>query len=765
MLEKIICIKNVGRFRDYNARGDVSLRKINLVYADNGRGKTTLCAILRSLQSGKSEYIIERKTLGSSDEAFVQLRLDGATTSFNSTGWSSTHPEIALFDSEFIHSNVYSGDIVDHEHKKNLYRVIVGAQGKQLAKDIDDIDGLIREANSSIRDAREAASRTLPSGISLEQYLLWQPEADVDQKVQEKKNEISRLQRTLDKATEIQTKNILTAVILPSIPPSFLLILKKQLTDISSEAEAHVRRQINNHYMGSQGETWLSQGLGFVVDEKCPFCGQVINGNDLIASYRSHFNASYKELKTQIALLSQEIGDAIGETSLNTALQAIPNNLVLVEFWKQFMEINLPLLDIEDIRKKYKVLNELALFLVQRKQQLPTEPIIPESDFNDALAEVTNLQMLVSNYNSVVSETNNQINALKSSTQQSTTIVALKGDLARLEANKIRFEKEVSKACSDYQSAQNSKSLLDRQKSTARNQLDQYCQQILQTYQSSINTYLDQFNAGFRITNSRHLYTGGSPSSQYQIEINSNPVELGDSRTQPGIPCFRTTLSSGDRSALAFAFFLASLKNDAGIGNKIVVFDDPFTSQDRYRRTCTQQLIRQFADMAHQVIVLSHDPHFLRLIWEGHSSVDVKTIQICPTGDKTVISEWDIESETQSHYLKNYSMLLDFYRDRKGDPINVVRSIRPFIEGLLRIHFPGHFLANEWLGDFINKIRSAANTDGLSHAQADLEEIVAINDFSKKYHHEQNSNADSEPISDEELHGYVKRTLRLVGGC
>lgn len=765
MVEKIICIKNIGRFRDYNARGDVSLRKMNLVYADNGRGKTTLCAILRSLQSGKSEYIMERKTLGSSDEAFVQLRINGTTTSFNSTGWSSTHAEIALFDSEFIHNNVYSGDIVDHEHKKNLYRVIIGAQGKQLAKDIDDIDGKIRELNSSIRDAKEAVSRTLPFGISLEQYLLWQPEADVDQKVQEKKNEISRLQRTLDKATEVQTKNLLAEVILPSIPSSFLLVLKKQLTDISSEAEAHVRHQINNHYMGSQGETWLSQGLGFVVDEKCPFCGQVINGNDLIASYRSHFNVSYKELKLQIAHLSQEISDAIGETNLNTALQSIPNNLVLIEFWKQFREIALPPLDIEDIRKKYKVLHDLALDLVRRKQQSPTEPVIPESNYHDTLVEVTNLQMLVDAYNKEVNETNDHINAIKSSTQQSTAIVALKADLASLEANKIRFENEVNQACSDYQSAQKTKTILEQQKSTARNQLDQYCQQILQTYQSSINTYLDQFNAGFRITNSRHLYTGGTPSSHYQIEINSNPVELGDSRTQPGTPCFRTTLSSGDRSALAFAFFLASLKNDAGIGNKIVVFDDPFTSQDRYRRTCTQQLIRQFADMAQQVIVLSHDPHFLRLIWEAHSIEDVKAIQMCRTGDNTVICEWDIESETQSNYLKNYSMLLDFYRDRKGNPLNVVRSIRPFIEGLLRIHFPGHFLTNEWLGDFINKIRSAANTDGLSHAQADLDEIVAINDFSKKYHHEQNDNADSEPISDEELHGYVKRTLRLVGGC
>jgi len=115
--------------------------------------------------------------------------------------------------------------------------------------------------------------------------------------------------------------------------------------------------------------------------------------------------------------------------------------------------------------------------------------------------------------------------------------------------------------------------------------------------------------------------------------------------------------------------------------------------------------------------------------------------------------------------LKTIPTLLDFYREQKGTPLNVVRSIRPFIEGMLRAHFPGHFQSTEWLGDFIIKIRNAVNTDGLSHAQADLAEIEMINEYSKKYHHGQNPNADSEPLSEDELHGFVKRTLRLVGGC
>jgi wobble nucleotide-excising tRNase len=764
MIEKFVSIKNIGRFRDCSPRGDVTFRKLTLLFAENGRGKTTLCAIVRSLQTGRPEFISERKTLGTTDPASVHIRLGGDSFTFSNNAWSATHPDIAIFDSVFVHDNVYAGDYVDHEHKKNLYRVIVGAQGVHLARQIEELDGKIRDANTEIRTKKEAVSRMLPNGTALEEYLAWQPVEDIESKIQQKKTEIANRERTLEKATEIQSKGLLAKITLPAFPSDFVTILSKQLADITADAEARVREQINAHNMGNQGETWLSQGLGFVADDKCPFCGQSINGNELIAAYRSHFNAAYKALKQEVAQLTQRISSSIGESSLNAAQQAISSNLTLVEFWKQFAEMALPEFPFEDVRRKYATLRDLALALAHRKQQSPTEPVTPESDFQTALDAVTALQESVQIYNAAVDTCNERINAQKSAAQQGSDINALKRELADLEAKKRRFSPEVVEACAEYHKALTAKKDLEKQKEDRKKELDQYCQQILQTYESSINTYLDQFNAGFRITNSRHLYTGGTPSSHYQIVINNCTVDLGDSRTQPGKPCFKTTLSSGDRSALALAFFLAALKQDSGIGNKIVVLDDPFTSQDRFRRTCTQQLIRQLASEAEQVIVLSHDPHFLRLIWEGYPPSDIKTLQICRAGDTVIIGEWDIEAETQSTYIKNYSVLLDFYRERKGRPLDVARTIRPFLEGLLRAHFPGHFQSNEWLGDFIGTIRNCSETDGLSHAKADLSEIEAINEYSKRYHHDQNPNADSEPLSEDELHSYVKRTLRLVGG-
>ncbi len=742
----------------------MAFRKLVLLFAENGRGKTTLCAILRSLQSGHSEYISERKALGTSDAASVQIRVGGNTVSFSSNGWSATHPDISIFDSAFIHDNVYAGDYVDHEHKKNLYRIIVGAQGVQLAEQIEELDSKIRDANRDINTKKDAASRNLPNGILLDTYLEWQPVEGVEIKIQQKSTEITNRQRTLEKATEIHAKSLLAKIALPTLPTDFLTILAKELADVTTDAESRVRQQITDHQMGNQGETWLSQGVGFIENDNCPFCGQGIDANELIAAYHSHFNAAYKALKQEVTQLSGRITNAIGESSLNTTQQTISNNLTLVEFWKQFVETNLPDFALDDVRTKYATLHDISLVLAQRKQQTPIESISPDAGFQSALDAVIALQQSLQAYNTAVDECNTRISEQKIAAQQGGDITALKNELAGLEAKKKRFESEVVQACGAYQTATRAKTQLEGEKQTAKEQLDQYCQQILQTCERSINAYLDQFNTGFRIVNTQHSYRGGSPSSQFQIQINDMPVSLGDNRTPSGTPCFKTTLSSGDRSALALAFFLAALRQDPDITNKIVVLDDPFTSLDRFRRTCTQQLIKNLTNTAQQVIVMSHDSHFLKLIYDAHPNDEIKTLQLAHVGDGTMLGEWDIVAETQSTYHKNHGSLLSFYRDRTGVPLDVARAIRPFLEGWLRVHFPGHFQPNEWLGNFIEKIRSADGNSGLQHAQADLSELEAINDYSKKYHHDQNPNADAETISSDELHGFVKRTLRLVGG-
>jgi wobble nucleotide-excising tRNase len=766
MLEKIVQIKCIGRFQDYSASGDVTFRKMTLVYAENGRGKTTLCAILRSLQTGKPEFIAERKTLGIADAASAHLRVSSTSYTFADGAWTAPYPQLAIFDSVFVTENVCSGEVVDHDHKKNLYRVIVGSEGVRLAKEIEQLDGQIRDANSDLRTKREVLAKGVPAGVTVEEYLGWQPIADIDDQAVVKTEELRKRENAIARSGEIQAKGLLAKVQLPSLPGDFSAVLAKQIADIVADAEARVRNQIAHHGMGQQGESWLAQGVGFVRDQTCPFCSQGVRENQLLGAYRSHFNAAYRTLKQEVAQLKQRINSAVGESPLITCQRTISGNETLVEFWKQFVNADLPELSFQAVQQKYAALREQSLILAQKKQDHPTELVPLDAAFSSALAEVESLRPAVTTYNTAVDAINTRVQAEKLAARDQAGIATIKAELAQLEARKRRFEPEAVQSCAAYSQAVAAKAALDQTKETTRQRLDQHCGNVIQAYQISINDYLDQFNAGFRITNSRHLYTGGTPSSHYQIEINGTALELGDENTPPGTPCFKTSLSSGDRSSLAFAFFLAMLKQDAEINQKTIVLDDPFTSLDRFRRTCTQQLILRLGDSAKQIVVLSHDPLFLKLIFDEHptAAADIRTLQMSKSRESTVIGEWDVQAEAQSSYMKDYATLLAYYRERKGDRRGVARTIRPFLEGLFRVHFPGQFAPNEWLGDFIGKIRAAGPADGLHQAKSDLAELEDINGYSKKYHHQQNVNADTEPINDDELHGFVKRTLRLVGG-
>jgi wobble nucleotide-excising tRNase len=45
--ERISLLRNVGQFDSVNAGAQIPLSRFSLIYAENGRGKTTLAAILR----------------------------------------------------------------------------------------------------------------------------------------------------------------------------------------------------------------------------------------------------------------------------------------------------------------------------------------------------------------------------------------------------------------------------------------------------------------------------------------------------------------------------------------------------------------------------------------------------------------------------------------------------------------------------------------------------------------------------------------------
>lgn len=82
----------------------------------------------------------------------------------------------------------------------------------------------------------------------------------------------------------------------------------------------------------------------------------------------------------------------------------------------------------------------------------------------------------------------------------------------------------------------------------------------------------------------------------------------------------------------------------------------------------------------------------------------------------------------------------------------------------MRVKLPRDFKPNEWLGAMICKIRNSAVGSQLDDAKEVLGELTAINEYSKRYHHDKGDDGEANLIDDGELQSFIRRTLAVTGG-
>lgn len=92
MIRYIKLLRNIGTFDSDNSAASLDLKRLALIYADNGRGKTTVAAVFRSLTKGDQLPIAERKRLGSEHPPYVVLDCEGEPSNvvFESGRWNRT---------------------------------------------------------------------------------------------------------------------------------------------------------------------------------------------------------------------------------------------------------------------------------------------------------------------------------------------------------------------------------------------------------------------------------------------------------------------------------------------------------------------------------------------------------------------------------------------------------------------------------------------------------------------------------------------------
>jgi hypothetical protein len=314
-----------------------------------------------------------------------------------------------------------------------------------------------------------------------------------------------------------------------------------------------------------------------------------------------------------------------------------------------------------------------------------------------------------------------------------------------------------------YVAALSNKASLETEKKTARASLDDYSSSIPADYETSINLLLERFNCDFRLCSTRRENKAGKPSLSWSLKFDDHELSLAASMNPDG-PTFGTVLSGGDRSALAFAFFATQVAGDVTLAEACVVFDDPFTSQDAGRRSQTVSEIVQITRKAKQMIVLSHEDSFLREVYDrAPDRGQVKTLTLRKVSGSIQIEEHDLVAASESMSTRDLRDLEAFLQAGDGDPLNVIRKLRPSLETWLRKSCVGAFPETSgWLGDMLETLRDSTPGDAVSGVASYYQEIADINDYSKKYHHGEPSSDKITAPDEEELAGFTCRTVKLL---
>ena len=244
-----------------------------------------------------------------------------------------------------------------------------------------------------------------------------------------------------------------------------------------------------------------------------------------------------------------------------------------------FLNVSEITIDTAAISRTWKSAREAVIAVLRAKQAAPLDPITLPAGTVEAITNYEKSRAAVAAVSDVLQTANVKIGIIKEKAAVA-NVATLMADLAKLKAVEVRHSPQIIPLCQAYLNEQTAKKITEGLRDQARADLDRYRQTVFPAYESAINTYLQKFNAGFRLDSVCSINTRGGSSCTYNVLINNVPVALTDAT---GGPAFRNTLSTGDRNTLALAFFFASLDRDPLLAQKIVVIDDPMTSLDEHR--------------------------------------------------------------------------------------------------------------------------------------------------------------------------------------
>jgi wobble nucleotide-excising tRNase len=429
-----------------------------------------------------------------------------------------------------------------------------------LVKAVQDVEVRISQEEKQQRTREQQYNLSKPDRtLSLPDFLALPHDLNIEVAINAKTKELLFASQ-VDKPRELTFRNHEFSAARDILSRNFSTIHK----EAASKIAAHVK-----HISSDTGLDYNFLQTGFALhahsSNLCPLCGQdTASVDELFRAYAAYFDMQYKTHQDNVRSLQTKVQRWNVEHEFDTLSSEAASWAAYFSdqtIHERFIE------QTDELRKKVVVAKEQFETICSKKIEEPTVQV--------DISSVDKLEQLWTTLAEVVNEFNTRISSF---VQQVGTKNKrqIESELSLLNAQKLRHEQKWSEFCNTYEESRKSIESFKQARDVALQNLSTYSATVFAAHQRGINEVLELVGADFRVHDlgeKKDLRKSQAVYCGFELKFFGQHVVPLSGNTQDA--SFNNTLSGGDRSALAFAFFVSMLRNTQDLANTIVVFDDP----------------------------------------------------------------------------------------------------------------------------------------------------------------------------------------------
>ena len=580
-------------FRDFAWPSDLhDFGRFNVVYGWNGSGKTTLSSLLA---------LVEKRSPLTEGELELELE-DGKRFSGAQLG-DPTLPQVRVFDRDFIRTTLSSTALSSSGTIAPIF--FLGEDSLEKQQEIERLRGELTAAYAAVAsatDEKKSAEEKLDAHCVAQakviKAVLTSANSTAYNNYDKRKFRQAVQAMSAERASasllddaqkarlrtqkDAQPKPTIESVRAPSV----------DLDALTREVESLVGRSVVAQTLDELTAdpnlaAWVQRGLvlhsGQHATETCHFCAQPLKPKRR-AALEAHFNDAFAGFQKELNALA---------TKLHAARQTAASSR-LPEPTRFYETLSAEVASSnEAVSRALTAITSALDLLLERVEQKRTNPFVTVPPVAATLPSsfalrdaVTSLQALVEQHNQT----------------------------------SHRFQASVEEACRELEASFVAEAYPEHaQLAEAVKRADESLQ-ALRARPPSLQTRIDELERAVlehrrpaeELTEELRTYLG---RDELRFEVKGNGYTL----TRHGLPV--SNLSEGERTAIAFLYFLKSLEDKTfDVSKGIVVIDDPVSSLDANALFSAFSYLKERTKRCGQLILLTHDFAFFRLVksWFQH---------------------------------------------------------------------------------------------------------------------------------------------------